>query len=458
MDGAGDPPPRSERRRALRRPRRAHRRARSAGQRARLPAPGRGARRRRRGRRGARARRAPRPAARRAVHGQGGDPGGRDAVAQRVAPVRRPRRRRRCRCPLRRLRDAGAILLGKTNVPEFCAHWDTYNELFGATRNPARRHALGRRLLGRRSGGAGQRHDAARARLRLRRLDPLPRRTSAACSACGPDAARCPWADHHPMVNGPGPRLMASVGSDGALRRRPRAGARAAGAARAGGRCSDRRGGLRGRRPAAGGRGLPRGGEARGRRALADAGHDVVESRPPGQAEVRAAFDIVLVHEAASGMLPALERPRGGALGADPRDARGAARLRARRWRPTSTRSRGCWRLELEADAWLERHGAALCPVAPDVAPPAARELRSRGRRARAPGRQAHAVHATPARSACRRVAVPVARDAGRPPRRRPAHRPPRPRAGAAGAGARARGRPRRLAGPRRRRRPCSGT
>jgi Asp-tRNA(Asn)/Glu-tRNA(Gln) amidotransferase A subunit family amidase len=27
--------------------------------------------------------------------------------------------------------------------------------------------------------------------------------------------------------------------------------------------------------------------------------------------------------------------------------------------------------LELEADAWLERHGAALCPVAPDVAPPA---------------------------------------------------------------------------------------
>jgi amidase len=26
--------------------------------------------------------------------------------------------------------------------------------------------------------------------------------------------------------------------------------------------------------------------------------------------------------------------------------------------------------LEREADAWLARHGAALCPVAPDVAPP----------------------------------------------------------------------------------------
>ena len=49
--------------------------------------------------------------------------------------------------------------------------------------------------------------------------------------------------------------------------------------------------------------------------------------------------------------------------------------------------------LELEADAWLERHGAALCPVAPDVAPPRGRELRSGGRGARAPGRQAHAVH-----------------------------------------------------------------
>ena len=29
-------------------------------------------------------------------------------------------------------------------------------------------------------------------------------------------------------------------------------------------------------------------------------------------------------------------------------------------------------RLEVEADEWLERHGAALCPVAPDVAPPLA--------------------------------------------------------------------------------------
>ena len=57
--------------------------------------------------------------------------------------------------PLRRLRDAGAILLGKTNVPEFCGHWDTYNELFGATGNP---HDITRS-----AGGSGRNVYAVRA-------------------------------------------------------------------------------------------------------------------------------------------------------------------------------------------------------------------------------------------------------------------------------------------------------
>jgi amidase len=35
-----------------------------------------------------------------------------------------------------RLREAGAILVGKTNVSELCAHPDTSNLLYGATRNP----------------------------------------------------------------------------------------------------------------------------------------------------------------------------------------------------------------------------------------------------------------------------------------------------------------------------------
>jgi amidase len=37
---------------------------------------------------------------------------------------------------VRRLRDAGAIILGKTNTPEFAAGGNTFNEVFGRTRNP----------------------------------------------------------------------------------------------------------------------------------------------------------------------------------------------------------------------------------------------------------------------------------------------------------------------------------
>ena len=37
---------------------------------------------------------------------------------------------------VRRLRDAGAIIIGKTNCPEFAAGGNTFNEVFGRTRNP----------------------------------------------------------------------------------------------------------------------------------------------------------------------------------------------------------------------------------------------------------------------------------------------------------------------------------
>ena len=46
---------------------------------------------------------------------------------------------------VRRLRNAGAIILGKTNCPEFAAGGNTFNEVFGRTRNPrdARKSAGG---------------------------------------------------------------------------------------------------------------------------------------------------------------------------------------------------------------------------------------------------------------------------------------------------------------------------
>ncbi len=37
---------------------------------------------------------------------------------------------------VRRLRQAGAVILGKTNTPEFAAGGNTFNEVFGRTRNP----------------------------------------------------------------------------------------------------------------------------------------------------------------------------------------------------------------------------------------------------------------------------------------------------------------------------------
>ena len=37
---------------------------------------------------------------------------------------------------IRRMRGAGAILLGKTNLSEFSAFWDSVNLVYGTTRNP----------------------------------------------------------------------------------------------------------------------------------------------------------------------------------------------------------------------------------------------------------------------------------------------------------------------------------
>ena len=74
-----------------------------------------------------------------------------------------------------RLRAAGAVIVGKTNNPEFCYRGFTDNLLFGLTRNP---WDLGR-TPGGSSGGAGASVAAGMtshgARHRRRWLDPHPR-------------------------------------------------------------------------------------------------------------------------------------------------------------------------------------------------------------------------------------------------------------------------------------------
>lgn len=37
---------------------------------------------------------------------------------------------------MKSLRDAGAIIIGKTNTPEFCNDVQTFNKVYGITRNP----------------------------------------------------------------------------------------------------------------------------------------------------------------------------------------------------------------------------------------------------------------------------------------------------------------------------------
>ena len=191
--------------------------------------------------------------------------------------------------------------------------------------------------------------------------------------------------------------------------------------------------------------------------ALGDAGHDVVEARPPGQAAVRGAFDVVLAAEAAAGLLPGVAG-REDELSPPIREIVDALRGYRPALAPYLEAFATLVRLEAEADAWLARHGAALCPVAPDVAPPSRGSVRARRRRAHPPGRQAHAVHLRQRARAARglgpgdalgEAGLPVgvqligARGA---------------RARAAGAGARARARARRLAGPGREPRACSDT
>ena len=52
------------------------------------------------------------------------------------SPILRDRRPKRDELIVERLRSAGAITIGKTNVPEFSAGAHTFNPLFGPTRNP----------------------------------------------------------------------------------------------------------------------------------------------------------------------------------------------------------------------------------------------------------------------------------------------------------------------------------
>ena len=91
-----------------------------------------------------------------------------------------------------RLRAAGAIVFGKTNLPRWSGDMQTYNEIFGTTNNPWATRPHDRRVLGRRGGRGRVRLHQLRARHRHRRVGAHARRTSAACSASSPASASSP--------------------------------------------------------------------------------------------------------------------------------------------------------------------------------------------------------------------------------------------------------------------------
>ena len=136
----------------------------------------------------------------------------------------------------RRRRPAAGGRGGRSSARPTCRSTprdlQTYNEVYGRTNNPWDARPGGRRVVGRRRGGAGRRADRARARQRHRRLDPQPgallRRVRAQADVG--DRARS-------AATSPGPPGRSSVadvgvaGPDGPQRRRPGPRARRAGRA-----------------------------------------------------------------------------------------------------------------------------------------------------------------------------------------------------------------------------------
>jgi Asp-tRNA(Asn)/Glu-tRNA(Gln) amidotransferase A subunit family amidase len=286
---------------------------------------------------------------------------------------------------VRNLRGEGAILLGKTNIPEFAFHYDSNNLIYGATHNPHNPE----RSVGGSSGGEGAAlatgitpigvgsdyggsirvpaHFNGVTGLKPGRwvvpygghFPPMQAMSIQLWSEIGPMAryvddlqlllpifARAdPTTDpdvapHNVNPDPPQSLRVAIFDEDGLCPVDPaiRAAVHAAG------------------------------------RALADAGHDVVEQRPPNQAEVREVFESIALAETLALLWPVIE-PREEELSSQIR------RLLARRetLSPDLPTYAGqlAYRLDLEraTATWQETHHIAVCPISATPAFPIGTEV-----------------------------------------------------------------------------------
>jgi Asp-tRNA(Asn)/Glu-tRNA(Gln) amidotransferase A subunit family amidase len=268
---------------------------------------------------------------------------------------------------IRRMRGAGAILIGTTNLSEMSAFWDSVNLVYGTTRNP---HDL-TRTAGGSSGGEAAAVASA--------MSPLGIGTDVAGSIRAPshwtgifglrpgrDAVPTPR--HDPWGTGPGMQMFCTAGP----------------MARHAGDLDLMLEVLAERRPP------PRPVERvavfeedglqpvslacrsavrRAAAALADSGIEVVEDRPPHAGDLRAAFDTIIGLESALALGPLIAD---GEVELTPYVREMALAMRA--VEPSLPRYLAAFERVAEIEAasatWLERTPVALCPVAPDVAPP----------------------------------------------------------------------------------------
>jgi Asp-tRNA(Asn)/Glu-tRNA(Gln) amidotransferase A subunit family amidase len=268
---------------------------------------------------------------------------------------------------VRRMRGAGAILLGKTNVSEFAAWWDSVNPLFGATANPHDRS----RTAGGSSGGEAAALASGMSPLGLG--SDLGGSIRNPCHFVGvfglkPGRDTVPFAEHVPLPMSPGIRLMGVVGpmaryvedlelALGVLAPRTLPAERPARVA------VYEEDGLQ---PVS----LDcRAAVRRAAAALGDAGYELAEAAPPNAAEVRTAFDAMLATELFP-VLPAFVAGREDELSPYIREMISAARGFAPDLVSYFAASGRLARLEVEAGRWFEEHPVALCPAAPEVAPP----------------------------------------------------------------------------------------
>jgi aspartyl-tRNA(Asn)/glutamyl-tRNA(Gln) amidotransferase subunit A len=268
---------------------------------------------------------------------------------------------------VRNLRAAGAIPLGKTNVPEFCLYYDTDNDLYGRTRNPHDPE----RTPGGSSGGEGAAIAACMSPLGVGSdLGSSIRNPAGWNGIFGlkPSRELVSNRGHAGFGLSPAIRLFSAVGPLArsaedlalaleAMSARPLATAEAPrtiavyeedGLQPVAAVCCEA--------------------VRRARSALADAGHELVEDPPPAAAEARGLYDVMIATEAKQlGM-----KLMGGREGELSRYGRSAVDDLSALEPSLDLYLEMACRLEAvegAVDDWLERHPVAICPITPVPAP-----------------------------------------------------------------------------------------